>query len=199
MAFNKRVIRKKSGAERCDVRPLYQKPAPTQCEAEGFTRPSTPSAFHLTTCAVVSHGTMTTATAAIDTATAAADQPPFRWKTNHRASAQIDTPTTTQQTAIHRGGRIAPLFSSKYMGLARRAAHDQTAANTATRTAIKSGRTLSRSVLSTWTLGTPIQQHSYSGMLSCFFHGFSSFLFFSVFSARAMRRRVECGMITSSI
>src|SRR5262245_52167893 len=40
---------------------------------------------------------------------------------------------------------------------------------------------------------------AHSGMLSCFFHGFSSFLFFSVFSARAMRRRVECGMITSSI
>ena len=39
----------------------------------------------------------------------------------------------------------------------------------------------------------------YSGMLSCFFQGFSSCLLRSICSARAMRLRVPCGMITSSI
>ena len=35
--------------------------------------------------------------------------------------------------------------------------------------------------------------------LLCFFQGFSNCLWRSMASARAMRRRVECGMITSSI
>lgn len=39
----------------------------------------------------------------------------------------------------------------------------------------------------------------YSGMLSCFFQGFSSFLLRSMLSTRDRRRRVECGMITSSM
>ena len=38
-----------------------------------------------------------------------------------------------------------------------------------------------------------------SGMLSCFFHGCSIFLVRSMPSARAIRRRVEWGMITSSM
>src|SRR5436190_13756826 len=39
----------------------------------------------------------------------------------------------------------------------------------------------------------------HSGMLSCFFHGFSSCLFLSLRSPIATRRRVEWGMITSSM
>ena len=39
----------------------------------------------------------------------------------------------------------------------------------------------------------------YTGKLSCFLAGISTCLFFSIASARASRRRVECGMITSSI
>ena len=39
----------------------------------------------------------------------------------------------------------------------------------------------------------------HSGILSCFFQGFSSFLFRSMASARESRRRVACGRITSSI
>lgn len=39
----------------------------------------------------------------------------------------------------------------------------------------------------------------YNGMLSCFFQGFSSVLLRSRRSARLIRRRVECGMITSSM
>jgi hypothetical protein len=35
--------------------------------------------------------------------------------------------------------------------------------------------------------------------LSCFFAGISTFLSFSIASARAIRRLVECGMMTSSI
>jgi hypothetical protein len=38
----------------------------------------------------------------------------------------------------------------------------------------------------------------YNGKLSCFFAGISTFLSFSIASARAIRRRVECGMMTSS-
>ena len=41
--------------------------------------------------------------------------------------------------------------------------------------------------------------HRHTGKLSCFLAGISTCLFFSIASARAMRRRVECGMITSSI
>ena len=44
----------------------------------------------------------------------------------------------------------------------------------------------------------PTRSH-YSGMLSCFFQGFSTCLLRSICSARAMRLRVECGMITSSM
>ena len=40
---------------------------------------------------------------------------------------------------------------------------------------------------------------SQSGKLSCFLAGISTCLFFSIAKARAMRLRVECGMITSSI
>src|SRR5437764_14877725 len=40
---------------------------------------------------------------------------------------------------------------------------------------------------------------AHSGMLSCFFHGFSSCLLRSLRSPIATRRRVECGMITSSM
>jgi hypothetical protein len=39
----------------------------------------------------------------------------------------------------------------------------------------------------------------HNGKLSCFFAGISTFLSFSIASARAIRRLVECGMITSSI
>ncbi len=39
----------------------------------------------------------------------------------------------------------------------------------------------------------------HNGKLSCFFIGISTCLSFSIASARAMRRRVECGMMTSSI
>ena len=39
----------------------------------------------------------------------------------------------------------------------------------------------------------------HSGILSCFFQGFSWTLFFSVRSAFTSRRRVPCGMMTSSI
>jgi len=39
----------------------------------------------------------------------------------------------------------------------------------------------------------------YSGKLSCFFAGISTFLSLSIASARAMRFRVECGMMTSSM
>src|SRR5688500_2858657 len=40
---------------------------------------------------------------------------------------------------------------------------------------------------------------AHSGILSCFFQGFSSFLLRSMLSARDIRLRVECGMITSSM
>ncbi len=40
---------------------------------------------------------------------------------------------------------------------------------------------------------------SYSGILSCFFHGFVSFFVRSDAKARATRFRVECGVITSSM
>ena len=39
----------------------------------------------------------------------------------------------------------------------------------------------------------------HNGKLSFFFAGISTFLSFSIASARAIRFRVECGMITSSI
>jgi hypothetical protein len=39
---------------------------------------------------------------------------------------------------------------------------------------------------------------AHSGMLSCFFHGLLSRFWRSDANARATRRRVECGMITSS-
>ena len=39
----------------------------------------------------------------------------------------------------------------------------------------------------------------HNGILSCFFQGFSSFLFLSVISARMMRLRVSRGMMTSSM
>ena len=45
----------------------------------------------------------------------------------------------------------------------------------------------------------PLVLPAYSGMLSCFFSGISSVLVRSMDSARAIRRRVKCGMITSSI
>jgi hypothetical protein len=45
----------------------------------------------------------------------------------------------------------------------------------------------------------PIRRLPHSGILSCFFHGFSSFLFRNMASARESRRRVACGRITSSI
>ena len=45
---------------------------------------------------------------------------------------------------------------------------------------------------------TPHEPPRYNGRLSCFFAGTSVFLSLSIASARAMRRRVECGMITSS-
>ncbi len=41
--------------------------------------------------------------------------------------------------------------------------------------------------------------HNHTGKLSCFLCGISTSLCFSIASARAKRRRVECGMITSSI
>ena len=40
---------------------------------------------------------------------------------------------------------------------------------------------------------------AHSGMLSCFFIGTSTALSFSIASARAIRRLVECGMMTSSM
>jgi hypothetical protein len=39
----------------------------------------------------------------------------------------------------------------------------------------------------------------HNGRLSCFFAGISTFLSLSIASARAIRRLVECGMMTSSI
>ena len=45
----------------------------------------------------------------------------------------------------------------------------------------------------------PARIEPHSGMLSCFFHGFSSCLLRSLRSPIATRRRVECGMITSSM
>jgi hypothetical protein len=39
----------------------------------------------------------------------------------------------------------------------------------------------------------------YNGKLSCFFAGISTFLSLSIANARAIRRRVECGMMTSSM
>src|SRR5579884_3209215 len=51
-------------------------------------------------------------------------------------------------------------------------------------------------------VGRPIEDDAHppqSGILSCFFHGFSSCLFLSFLSPIATRRRVECGMITSSM
>jgi len=39
----------------------------------------------------------------------------------------------------------------------------------------------------------------HNGRLSCFFAGVSTFLSFSIDSARAIRFRVECGMMTSSM
>ena len=44
-----------------------------------------------------------------------------------------------------------------------------------------------------------VGQGFYSGLLTCFFHGISCCLFFSVRSARISLRRVPCGMITSSM
>jgi hypothetical protein len=41
--------------------------------------------------------------------------------------------------------------------------------------------------------------YPHNGRLSCFRAGISTCLFLSIASARAMRRRVECGMMTSSI
>src|SRR6185503_8520636 len=43
------------------------------------------------------------------------------------------------------------------------------------------------------------QVRAHSGMLSCFFQGFSSCLSLSLRRPSAMRRRVEWGMITSSM
>ena len=45
----------------------------------------------------------------------------------------------------------------------------------------------------------PPRDQGYNGKLSCFFAGISTFLSLSIASARAIRRRVECGMMTSSI
>ena len=45
----------------------------------------------------------------------------------------------------------------------------------------------------------PAIPHAQSGMLSCFFQGLLSFLFLRLAKARATRRRVEWGMITSSM
>lgn len=46
----------------------------------------------------------------------------------------------------------------------------------------------------------PIElQRPYNGMLSCFFQGFCACLLRSMLRARQMRRRVPCGMITSSM
>ena len=48
-------------------------------------------------------------------------------------------------------------------------------------------------------LSLPSSDKHYSGMLSCFFHGFSTRLLRSMLSARHTRRRVVRGRITSSI
>ena len=42
-------------------------------------------------------------------------------------------------------------------------------------------------------------QSAHNGMLSCFFHGFSSTFPRSLRNPSAIRRRVECGWITSSM
>ena len=47
-----------------------------------------------------------------------------------------------------------------------------------------------------WREGRGVERHS--GMLSCFFQGFSSSLSRSIAAPARSRRRVECGMITSS-
>jgi hypothetical protein len=49
--------------------------------------------------------------------------------------------------------------------------------------------------IATWTKLQP----SHNGKLSCFFAGISTFLSFSIASARAIRFLVECGMMTSSM
>ena len=46
---------------------------------------------------------------------------------------------------------------------------------------------------------SPLTRPGYSGMLSCFFQGFSMRLLRSICSALATRLRVACGRITSSI
>ncbi len=46
---------------------------------------------------------------------------------------------------------------------------------------------------------THVRILSHTGKLSCFLAGISTFLPRSIASARAMRFRVECGMITSSM
>jgi len=48
-------------------------------------------------------------------------------------------------------------------------------------------------------LSLPSSDKRYSGILSCFFHGFSTRLLRSMLSARQTRRRVVRGRITSSI
>jgi hypothetical protein len=45
----------------------------------------------------------------------------------------------------------------------------------------------------------PVEESRYSGILSCFFQGFSSFLFRSIASTLDNRLRVACGIMTSSI
>ncbi len=56
------------------------------------------------------------------------------------------------------------------------------------------------SLTQTWIASAgALSRRNYSGMLSCFFQGRSTSLARSMASARAIRRRVECGMITSSI
>jgi hypothetical protein len=52
--------------------------------------------------------------------------------------------------------------------------------------------------LTSWSSG-PNSIPSHNGKLSCFFAGISTFLSFSIASARAIRFLVECGMMTSSM
>ena len=57
---------------------------------------------------------------------------------------------------------------------------------------------LSRSRLGGLRFANPPYALPHNGKLSCFFAGISTFLSFSIASARAIRFLVECGMMTSS-
>ena len=60
-------------------------------------------------------------------------------------------------------------------------------------------RSISLGLIKSRKVRSPFILPQHTGKLSCFRAGISTFLPLSIASARAMRRRVECGMMTSSI